>query len=319
MFKHALVRDAALEEELETPAEILAHHADAAGFVEQALGYWQQTGDAALARSANQEAVGHLSAAVRLSKTLGDTPAWKEKELELQVTLGQALIATKGYSAEETVQAFDRGLQLSEQVNDRTLRLRALFGQWTGLYIRGAATRTYSEAFSSAASLQDDSGPQVVALRIQALVEIHVGNFPKALGLVNEALELYVPEEHRGLALQYGHDPKAAALNYKSWLMWLLGYPDQSDAYGREALSWAEEIGHANTFGIAHCWGVVVPQVLQRRYADAEMQALLVIEFAEEQVMPLWHGWATAFSVGRELARDTTRRGFGTCGRAWTN
>ena len=104
-----------------------------------------------------------------------------------------------------------------------------------------------------------------------------------------------MPEEHRGLALQYGHDPKASALNYKSWLMWLLGHPDQSDAYGREALSWAEEIGHANTFGIARCWGVVVPQVLQRRYADAEMHALLVIEFAEEQVMPLWHGWATAF------------------------
>ena len=200
LFKHALVRDAAyesllkskrqqihaslvaaLEEDLETPAEILAHHADAAGFVEQALGFWQQAGDAALARSANQEAVGHLSAAVRLSKTLGDAPQWKEKELELQVTLGQALIATKGYSAEETVQAFDRALEISEQVDDTALRLRALFGQWTGLYIRGAATRTYSDAFASAARSQDHSGPRVVALRIQALVEIHVGNFSKAL------------------------------------------------------------------------------------------------------------------------------------------
>ena len=314
LFKHALVRDAAyesllkskrqqihaslvaaLEVEPETPAEILAHHADAAGFVEQALGFWQLAGDAALARSANHEAVGHLSAAVRLSKTLGDTLRWKEKELELQVTLGQALIATKGYAGEETVQAFDRGLELSEQVDDAALRLQALYGQWAGLYIRGSETREHAEAFASTASLQDDSGAKVVALRVQSLAEIHSGSFSTALQLVNEGLELYVPEEHRGLALKYGHDPKASALNYKSWLMWLLGYPDQSDACGREALSWAEEIGHANTVGIARCSGAVVPQVLQRRPVEAEMHALLAIEFAEEQVMPLWHGWSTAF------------------------
>ena len=314
LFKHALVRDAAyesllkskrqqihaslvaaLKEESETPAEILAHHADAAGFVEQALGHWQQAGDAALARSANQEAVGHLSAAVRLSKTLGDAPQWKEKELELQVTLGQALIATKGYAAEETVQAFDRGLEISEQVDDTALRLRALFGQWTGVYIRGSADGAYAEAFAAAASSQDDSGPRVVALRIQALVEIHSGNFSKALRLVDEALELYVPRAHRGLALKYGHDPKAAALNYKSWLTWLLGYPDQSDACAREALSWAKEIDHANTYGIVHCWGTVVPQVLQRRDVEVEKNALLTIEISNEHEMPLWRGWATAF------------------------
>jgi predicted ATPase len=313
-FKHALVQDAAYESLLKSrrqqvhgrlvaalvdahdvAPEILARHAEGAGLPEQAIGYWQQAGVAALARSANQEAVAHFSSAIRLVFPLGDDVKWKAKELELRVALGQALIATKGYAADETGDAFNRALELSEQLGSTPYRLPALFGRWSGLYISSAPTRAYVDEFSVAANDQPHSGPRVIALRMRALEEIHSGKFPEALQLVDETLRLYVPEQHNRLALQYGHDPRAAALNYKRWLLWLLGWPDRADAIGSEALEWAEEVGHANTLGIVRCWGLVLPEVFQRRPARVAEQAHLAIELADEHLMPLWRAWSRVF------------------------
>jgi len=313
-FKHALVQDAAYEsllksrrqqihgrlvaalvDEQAVAPEIFAYHAEAAGFLEQAIGYWQQAGETGLARSANQEAVAHFSSAIRLTRSLGDEVKWKEKELEFQVALGQALIATKGYAADETANAFDRALELTEQVGPTPFRIPALYGRWAGLYVSSAPTRASMDEFSAAANDQSDTGPRVIALRMHALEETHSGNFPEALQLVDETLRLYVPGQHNRLALQYGHDPRAAGLIYKRWLLWLLGYPDRSDAIGQEALKWAEEVGHANTLGIVRCWGLVLPEVFQRRPAGVAEQARVAIEFADEHLMPLWRAWSRVF------------------------
>ncbi len=55
-------------------------------------------------RSANVEAISHLTKGLELLKTLPDTPERAQQELALQTTLGPLLIATKGYAAEEREQ-----------------------------------------------------------------------------------------------------------------------------------------------------------------------------------------------------------------------
>ncbi len=85
-FKHALVQDAAYQSLLratrrhyhdhaqiarlfeqrfpeiaETQPELVAHHYTEAGDREQALRYWHQAGRRAARRSANAEAIGHLT------------------------------------------------------------------------------------------------------------------------------------------------------------------------------------------------------------------------------------------------------------------
>lgn len=313
-FKHALVQDAAYEsllkskrqqihgrlvaalvDEQEVVPEILAYHAEAAGFLEQAIGYWQQAGESGLARSAFQETVAHFSNAIRLTRSLGDEVKWQEKELELQVALGQALIATKGYAADETGNAFNRALELTKPVGSTPFRIPALYGRWAALYVSSAPTRASMDEFSAAANDQQDTGPRVIALRMQALEEIHSGNFPKALQLVDETLRLYEPDQHNRLAWRYAHDPRSAALIYKRWLLWLLGYPDRAEAIGLEALDWAEEVGHANSLGIVRCWGLVLPEVLQRQPARVEEQARVAIDLADEHLMPLWRAWSRVF------------------------
>jgi class 3 adenylate cyclase len=112
-FKHALVQEAAYgsllrsrrlqlhariaavleQQDVAAEPELLAHHYTHAGFSERAVDYWQQAGKRAAARSAMVEAAGHLGRALEVLATLPEAPSRWSKELELQTTLGRALIA----------------------------------------------------------------------------------------------------------------------------------------------------------------------------------------------------------------------------------
>src|SRR5262249_16735520 len=57
----------------ETQPELLAHHYTEAGLRERALPYWQQAGQRALQRSANLEAVSHVTRGLEVLSTLPET------------------------------------------------------------------------------------------------------------------------------------------------------------------------------------------------------------------------------------------------------
>ena len=123
-FKHALVQDAAYQSLLkskrqqlhariaealeqdspdlgETQPEVLAQHLTDAGLAERAIPYWRRAGELAAGRSANLEAIAHLSKGLELVGTLPDTPEQLDEELALRLAIGGPLIATKGYAAPE--------------------------------------------------------------------------------------------------------------------------------------------------------------------------------------------------------------------------
>src|SRR5262249_45268066 len=139
VFKHALLQEAAyaslpldrrqqvhgqvaqvlaerFPETVATQPELLAQHYTAAGLSEQTLAYWLRAGQRALGRSAYLEAVRHLTTALELLATLSDTPARAQQELELQTTLGLALMTIKGYAALDVEQAYTRARELCQQV-----------------------------------------------------------------------------------------------------------------------------------------------------------------------------------------------------------
>ena len=88
-------------ETAETQPELLAHHCTQAGLVEKAVDYWHRAGRTAMARSAMVEAAAQLTQALDLLAGLPPSPDRDHKELDLQIALGAALIATKGWAAPE--------------------------------------------------------------------------------------------------------------------------------------------------------------------------------------------------------------------------
>lgn len=109
---------------VEAQPEVLAHHCTEAGLAEQAVGYWQRAGERSNTQSAYVEAVAHLTKGLEVLKTLPDTPARAQYELDMQITLGHALAGTKGQASLERGHAFARARELCHQLNASNERLR---------------------------------------------------------------------------------------------------------------------------------------------------------------------------------------------------
>src|SRR6516225_5513284 len=129
-FKHALIQDAAYENLLRSrrqvlhrrvgetlrdnfataaaEPELLAHHFTQAGLTEAAIGWWGKAGQQSLERSALVEAVTQLRKGLALVANQPESVTRMQHELDLQIALGKAMIATKGYLAPETGEAFNR-------------------------------------------------------------------------------------------------------------------------------------------------------------------------------------------------------------------
>jgi predicted ATPase len=87
-----------------TQPELLAHHYTEADCTADAIAAWQRAGQQAAERSAHVEAMAHFTQALTLLQTMPATSERSQQELELQLTLGPTMVATKGPAAPEAAQ-----------------------------------------------------------------------------------------------------------------------------------------------------------------------------------------------------------------------
>jgi len=71
-----------------------------------------------------------------LLQTLTHTPEHARQELAFQTSLGQALIAVRGYASEEVEHVYLHARTLSQEVDDPGEHLRALMGLYAVAFVR---------------------------------------------------------------------------------------------------------------------------------------------------------------------------------------
>src|SRR5262249_50817523 len=116
---------------------ILARHCTEAGLIEKAASLWGKAGQRSLARSALVEATVQLARALDQIAALPSTTARRREQIELQVTLANALMHTKGYAAPRTRVSInqarlyiERAEALGERPEDPLLLFSILYGVW---------------------------------------------------------------------------------------------------------------------------------------------------------------------------------------------
>src|SRR5262249_55985163 len=115
----------------------LAYHYSRSGNTEKAVEYLHLAGQQAVQRSANVEAITHLTAALELLKTLPDTRERAQRELLLPLSLGMPLQATRGFSSPEVQATYTRARELCQQVGETRQLFAVLSGLRTFHQVRG--------------------------------------------------------------------------------------------------------------------------------------------------------------------------------------
>ena len=258
LFKHALVQDAAygtllreprralhariaeaLESQFaeiaESQPELLARHCTEAGLIEKAAGLWGKAGQRSLARSALVEAAAQLTRALDQIATLPGTPALRREQIKLQVALANALMHAKGYAAPETKAAveqarllIERAEALGEPPEDPLLLFSVLYGFWVANYVafNGDVVRELAAQFLALAEKQRASVPLMIGHRIMGNSLLFAGRHRGGPGALRSRDRAVRSRGASSAGDAIWQTSGCAILSYRSWALWLLGYPE---------------------------------------------------------------------------------------------
>jgi TOMM system kinase/cyclase fusion protein len=325
LFKHALIQEAAYQSLLrrtrqrhhqhiaqvlearfpalcEMQPELLAHHSTEAGLHEQAIGYWQKAGQRASERSANLEAIGHLTTGLEVLKTLPDTPERTQHELTLHTALGVPLRATKGLGAPEVGQVYARARELCQQVEETPQLVPVLRGLWEFYELQGALTtaRELGEQLLTLAQRVHAVEFLLVAHNVLGDTLLWLGEFAGARAHLEQGMALYTLQQHRAHAFLYGYDSGVHGLALGALALWHLGYPEQALRRIHDALTLAQELSHPFSLAFALDFAAYLHQ-LRREGQAAQERAAAIIALSTDQGFPFWgacgtilRGWALA-------------------------
>jgi class 3 adenylate cyclase/tetratricopeptide (TPR) repeat protein len=263
VFKHALIRDAAygsllksrrrelhvaiaraladrFPDTAEAMPELLAHHFTEAGELETAWRQWQRAGEVAVARSALLEAAGHFTMALKLLRTLPAAPGRVQQALTLEVLLGQALAATKGYGARDVTDAFARARELARQAGGTPELLSVLFGLWASIAGQGefGIARTLADELLEVAEGGGLRTEMVWGHLAHGVNHYSLGDLTTAREHLARVVVLYREVERPAGP----SDPGVMALSYATVNSWTLGLVDEARERSREALELAQHL-----------------------------------------------------------------------------
>jgi predicted ATPase len=281
--------------------ELVAHHFAEAGRTEEAIDYFQKAGQIALGRSANVEAAAHFERGLELLLQLPETRERHERELGMQMALGPALVATRGFADASVGRAYERAWQLCQRLEDSAhlpvvLRGRQVFHLMSGELNKA---REFAKQFLDLAERQENPALLVGSYHALGQTLFFLGDLIAAHRTVEQGMALFDPRQHR-LPNWPGGQPGEQCYLYGAFALWMLGYPDQAVRRGEEALAMANEL--ANPVNLINTLlFVAAVHVLRRDLSAARQRAEAAMEMSVEQRHPnflaygtILHGWAQA-------------------------
>ena len=271
----------------------LANHYRRANDKQKAIQYFQLAGQRAVARGAMIEGERHFAGALELLSELPEDVERDRRELELQLAVGPALIAVKGWATSETERAYTRARELGERLGDPPELFPALFGMWA-MYLDRGEFLMASELAKQLLEARSAQNPVLLAYAQLALgvTSFWIGKFLTAREYLESAITLYDPERHRPLIYRFGYDAGVASLAYAAWTLWLLGYSDQALKRSHEALALAQGLSHPLNLAHAELFLGVLRQY-RREVSAAQENAESVIAYSVKHGLTDYWGWAT--------------------------
>ncbi|HEY3704362.1 MAG TPA: adenylate/guanylate cyclase domain-containing protein [Terracidiphilus sp.] len=317
IFRHALIQDAAygsllrttrqefhrkiaealvsrFPEMADTKPELLARHHEGAGRALDAIGGWMKAGYQAQQRSALRECAAYLQKSIALLETIPpDDPARLQTEMEAQLALSTALMATLGWGSREVEAACMRARDVCQQLGNTTGLLGALWGLWTVYFLRGAIPQSMEVArpVLEIALRTGDPGLEICGRQAVGLSTYFLGRFSEAREHGERAQTLYNPERERELATTFQLPVSYACGNYHSLSLWFMGFPERAERARQFAWDVIEKLN------ISACTAYALGCSMMLYYArrdDVTIAGIAdrLLALANEEGYLFWAAWA---------------------------
>jgi predicted ATPase len=247
------------------------------------------------------------------------------EEIKLQVALINPLMNVKGHAAPESMAAVARAHLLIEQAEalgerpeDSLLLFSVLYGFWVVNYVAfsGATLCDLAGQFLALAERQSDVAPRLIGHRLMAITLMHIGDVVQGRAHFDKAISLYDPAEHRSLATRFGHDSRMAALCFRSWALWMLGYPDAALLDAEQGIQEAREVGQAASLMYA-LYVTSFTHIFCGKYPAARLIIDELAALADEMRSPFWRagghfvqGWLVGLTGEPSDALQLLNSGF---------
>jgi class 3 adenylate cyclase/predicted ATPase len=289
-------------EQLEDHLDELAHHYSRSDNATKAVEYLGRAGQQALQRSAYGDALSSLTAAIDLLQRLPDSAEHVQRELLLQLAIGHAFMAVKGWATSEAERAYTRARELCERLDESPELFRALFGLWIVHLVRGETRTAYELAEWLLRLAQGAPAPALLiyAERARGVTSYWMGEFLTAREHLEKSINLYDPELHRPLTFPGWADAGVSSLSAAALTLWQLGYPEQALKRGNEALALARALSHPVSLAFAELFFGGLRQLRREARATQENTEGMIALSAEYGLTALgafgtsFRGWAIA-------------------------
>jgi predicted ATPase/DNA-binding winged helix-turn-helix (wHTH) protein len=286
--------EAAYGEQASELATELAEHFVRGRDQGRAVRYLQRAAATALFRHAYREAIDCLSRALTLLETLPDTLERGQQELALLVTLGPALIVTKGYAAADVERVYSRAYQLCQRLGDTPQLFSVLVGLRRCYQVRASYQTAHDLGDQLLAMAQHQREP---AWLLEAhfglgIVSYYLGDFLASREHCAQGIRLSTTQCDRSHAVAFGQDPGVACHAYAALGLWALGYPEQALSRSQQGLTLARELAHPFSVAFALLHEAVLRAHRQEVSAMREVTAE-ALTLAQELGFAFWVAWGT--------------------------
>ncbi len=305
-FKHALVQDTAYDslpkrtrrqyhatigqlfesefpELIQRRPEIFMHHYECAGKYDDAAHFAYAAGKAAVARSANEEAIAYAERALAWLSHIGDGERRHEIERAMTAILTPALMANYGYGSDRfrallerarlpalangtagagpagpgmtptgaaPAQATPTGVAASGGTSGFAPGSdAALLAMW-GMFAYHFAHADHVEAgllaehYVAEARRASDSAHETAALTLLGISRYYQARFSEAQSSLEQAIHCYDPDENRNDPVRFNFDNRVLAEAYLGLTHWVLGQRENAFRHTDNALLRADSINH---------------------------------------------------------------------------
>jgi tetratricopeptide (TPR) repeat protein len=239
--------------------ETLAHHFHEAGELLQAAACFDQAGRRAAEQAAYHEALNHYRRGLEALSEIDRNPERDRQELSLQIMLGNALMAAKGYGAAESLAVWQRGCELAEALNDPEELSSALNGVATFYLVAGDCRSAQLHA-ERILKLSEESNIRMAALRghcTMAQALFYLGDADGSLPHAKRAIEIYKPSDFQAVTYGSGSDQGVVAYGMAAITLWWLGWPDQALEQARAGVKLARQLESQLSLAMAQIFEAV--------------------------------------------------------------